>query len=192
MHSQAGLAIRTGTARFHGVIKTHAPVILGLLLSACTHAADIFYQKNLSLHVIHDVDQGKTEGLLLDSPVEKYAADAGAALYMKGQTLHLIRNTRDPKPEVLETGVSGFQMKDGLIGYIKNGHLHVRRVAEPAATESRRVVDSQSVTAMDVNGGAIVFLKNNTALYRVTDIDQGASERITYPVSNVLISASGP
>lgn len=171
------------------VKKTHVPLLLGLLFSVSAHAADVFYQKSLSLYVIHDVEQGKSEGLPLDSSVEKYAADAGAVLYVKGQTLHLIRNTREPKLEILETGVSDFQMRNGLVAFIKNGHLHVRRVEEPASVESRRVADSQGLTSMDVNVGTIVYLKNSTALYRVTSIDKGTSERITYPVSNVLISA---
>jgi hypothetical protein len=168
-------------------MKPHI-IILGLLATASVKAADLFYKKNLSLHVIHDVDQGKRESLLLDASVTDYTADAGAVLYMKGGTLHLIQDTREPKPVSLGAGIAGFMMNDGLIAYIKGGTLHVRRVSDAAGVPSRRVANSEGVSSMDVAGKTIIFLKNMTALYQVTDIESGTSARVIYPVGEVQVS----
>lgn len=163
-------------------------ITLTLLATGLTQAADLFYKKNLSLYVIHNVDQGKSESLLLDTSVGNYTADAGAVLYVKGQTLYLIQNTREPKPMSLGSGMADFKMNDGLIAYIKGGSLYVRRVSEAAGVTSRRVADSEGVSSMDVAGKTIVFLKNMTALYRVTDLERGTAERVIYPVGEVQVS----
>jgi hypothetical protein len=163
-------------------------VCFGLLATASVHAADLFYIKGTSLYVIHDVDQGKTESRLLDTSVASYQADTGAVIYVKGSTLWLIRDTREPKPFSLESGVGELKMKDGLIAYFKGDTLSVRRVSEDATVASRSIENSMGVSSMDVSDGTIVFIKNVTTLYRVTDIERGTSERVVYPVGSVQIS----
>ncbi|MES2980826.1 MAG: hypothetical protein V4727_00815 [Verrucomicrobiota bacterium] len=159
-----------------------------LLLSSSVHAADLFYKKNLSLYVIHDVDQGKSESQLLESSVRNYVADAGAVIFVKGQTLYLIRDTREPKAESLDTGVADFKLKDGLIAYIKGESLYVRRVTDAANVSSRLSPESHGATNIDIAGGVIIFIKNSTTLYRVTDIERGAAERVIYPVGEAQVS----
>lgn len=163
-------------------------ITLCMLATASVEAADLFYKKNLSLYVIHDVDQGKSESVLLDTSVGSYNADAGAVLYAKGQTLYLIKNTRDAKPISLGGGVADFKLNDGLIAYIKGESLYVRRVSDAAGVSARQVANSEGVSSIDIAGGMIVFLKNKTTLYRVTDLDRGASERVIYPVGEVQAS----
>jgi len=163
-------------------------VVLSLLAVGFAQSADLFYKKNLSLHVIHDVDQGKKESVLLDTSVGGYIADAGAVLYVKGQSLYLIQNTRDSKPMSLGSGITGFDLNDGLIAYIKGESLYVRRVSDAATVSARQVANSEGVSSIDVAGGMIVFLKNMTTLYRVTDIGSGTSERVIYPVGEVQAS----
>jgi len=171
------------------MIIKHAAMGIALLAPVSSlPAADLFYKKNLTLHVIHDVDQGKSESLRLDSAVGKYAADAGAALYLKGQSLYLIRNTREPKAELLDQGVTDFEFRDGLIAYIRSSYLHVRRLAEGPDSPARQLADSQGVTSVDIDGGIIVFLKNGSALYRVTDPDLGKTDRVVYPVTEIQVS----
>ena len=163
-------------------------ITFGLLTTFSVQAADLFYKKNLSLHVIHDVDQGKTESKVLDNSVGNYDADAGAVIFLKGQTLYLIRDTREPKVESLDTGISDFKLKDGLIAYIKGESLYVRRVSDAANVSSRQVPESQGAANIDIAGGIIIFIKNATTLYRVTDVDSGASERVIYPVGEAQVS----
>ena len=163
-------------------------IVLGLLFPVSVSAADLFYKKSLSLHVIHDVDQGKSESQLLETSVGHYCADAGAVIFLKGQTLHLIRNTREPKAEVVDTAVTDFKLKNGLIAYIKGGSLHVRRVSETTHTSSRLVSESNGATNIDIADETIIFMKNSTTLYRVTDIDRGTAERVIYPVGDAQIS----
>lgn len=163
-------------------------ITLCLLATASVEAADLFYKKNLSLHVIHDVDQGKSESLLLGTAVGNYIADAGAVLYLKGQTLYLIQDTRQPKPVSLGVGIADFKLDDGLIAYIKGGSLYVHRVSDAAGVSSRRVANSEGVSSIDTAGGTVVFLKNTTALYRVTDFERGTAERVIYPVGEVQVS----
>jgi hypothetical protein len=158
------------------------------LLTAFAHAADLFYKKNLSLHVIHDVDQGKSESKVLDTSVGNYDADAGAVLYIKGSTLYIIRDTRNPKAESLDTAVADFKLKDGLIAYTKGEILYVRRVSDAGDASSRRVQESSGATNIDIAGGTIIFIKNATTLYRVTDIDRGTAERVVYPVGETQVS----
>jgi len=62
----------------------HAAMGLTLLAPVSLPAADLFYKKGLTLHVIHDVEQGKSDGSRLDSAVGKFVADAGAVVYLKG------------------------------------------------------------------------------------------------------------
>jgi hypothetical protein len=163
-------------------------ITFGLLTTFSVQAADLFYKKNLSLYVIHDVDQGKSESQLLDSSVGNYVADAGAVIFLKGQTLYLIRDTREPKAESLDPAVADFKLKDGLIAYVKSGSLFVRRVSDAANVSSRQVPESNGATDIDIAGGIIIFVKNATTLYRVTDVDSGASERVIYPVGDAQIS----
>lgn len=172
---------------FNPILKL---VLIGfnLLATASVHAADLFYIKNSSLYVIHDVDQGKTESKLLDTTVTNYVADGGAVVYLKAHTLHLIRDTREPKPVGLESGVGELKMKDGLIAYFKGDTLSVRRVSDDATLASRVITNSRGVSSMDVSHGTIVFIKNVTTLYRVTDVDNGASERVVYPVGDAKLS----
>ena len=119
-----------------------------------------------------------------------YEADAGAVVYLKGQSLYLIRNTREPKAELLDQGVTDFDFRDGLIAYVRSSYLHVRRLAEDPSSPSRRLADSLGVSSVDIDGGVIVFLKNGSALYRVTDLDQGKADRIAYPASDIQASKS--
>lgn len=168
----------------------HAAMGLVLLAPVSLAAADLFYKKTLTLHVIHDVEQGKSESRRLDSAVSKYTADAGAVLYLKGQSLYLIRNTREPKAELLDQGVTDFGFRDGLIAYVRNSYLHVRRLAEDSNSAARRLADSQGVTSFDIDGGIIVFLKNGSVLYRVIDLDQGKADRVAYPVTEIQVSKS--
>jgi hypothetical protein len=168
----------------------HAAMGLVLLAPLSLAAADLFYKKNLTLHVIHDVEQGKSKSSRLDTAVSKYTADAGAVLYLKGQSLYLIRNTREPKAELLDRGVSDFGFRDGLIAYVRNSHLHVRRLAEDSNSPARRLADSQGVTSFDIDGGIIVFLKNGSGMYRVIDLDQGRAVRVAYPVTEIQVSKS--
>lgn len=168
----------------------HAVMGLALLAPVSLPAADLFYKKTLTLYVIHDVEQGKSESTRLDSAVGKYVADAGAVLYLKGQSLYLIRNTREPKAELLDQGVTDFDFRDGLIAYVRSSYLHVRRLAEDSASPARRLSDSQGVSSVDIDGGAIVFLKNGSELYRVTDFDQGKADRVVYPVTEIQVSKS--
>ncbi len=163
-------------------------ITLGLLTTFSVHAADLFYKKNLSLYVIHDVDQGKSEGQLLETSVGNYVADAGSVIFLKGQSLYLIRDTREPKAVSLDTGVADFKLKDGLIAYTKGGNLHLRRISEGPEVASRQVPESTGASNLDVADGTIVFLKNVNALYRVTDIDRGTAERVIYPVGEVQVS----
>jgi len=168
----------------------HAAMGLALLAPVSLPAADVFYKKTLTLYVIHDVDQGKTDSSRLDAAVGKYVADAGAVLYLKGQSLFLIRNTREPKAELLDQGVTDFGFRDGLIAYVGNSYLHVRRLAEDLASPARRIAESQGVSSVNIDGGIIVFLKNGSTLYRVTDIDQGKSELVANPVTEIQVSRS--
>ena len=163
-------------------------ITLCLLATAFAQAADLFYKKNLSLHVIHDVDQGKSESLLLDTAVGNYIADSGAVLYIKGQTLYLVQDTRDSKPMNLGVGITDFKLNDGLIAYIKGGSLYVRRVSDAAGVSARQVANSEGASSIDVAGKMIIFLKNKTTLYRVTDLDRGTTERVIYPVGEVQAS----
>ena len=163
-------------------------ISFSLLFSIPVQAADLFYKKNLSLYVIHDVDQSKIESKLLEITVGNYVADAGSVIFLKGQSLHLIRDTREPKVEVLDTAVADFKLKDGLIAYIKGESLFVRRVSDAANVSSRLVTDSQGVVNIDIAGGVIIFIKNATTLYRVTDVDRGTAERVIYPVSEAQVS----
>ena len=158
------------------------------LLTVFAHAADLFYKKNLSLHVIHDVDQGKSESKVLDNSVGNYDADAGAVIFLKGQTLYLIRDTRNPKAESLDTAVADFKLKDGLIAYTRGEFLYVRRVSDAVDVSSRRVRESSGATNIDIAGGTIIFIKNATTLYRVTDIDRGTADRVVYPVGETQLS----
>jgi hypothetical protein len=167
----------------------HAAMGLALLSPVSLAAADLFYKKTLTLYVILDVEQGKSESSRLDTAVGKYVADAGAVLYLKGQTLYLIRNTREPKAELLDQGVTDFDFRDGLIAYVRNSYLHVRRLADNSAPPSR-LADSQGATSVDIDGGAIVFLKNGSDLYRVTDFDKGKADRVAYPVTEIQVSKS--
>jgi hypothetical protein len=161
---------------------------LCLMTAATVHAADLFYKKNLSLHVIHDVDQGKSESKVLDNSVGNYDADAGAVIYLKGQTLYLIRDTRNPKSESLDTAVADFKLKDGLIAYTKGGSLYVRRASDAGNVSSRQVPESSGAANIDIAGGTIIFIKNKTTLYRVTDIERAAAERVLYPVAETQLS----
>lgn len=163
-------------------------LIFSLLAVGFAQSADLFYKKNLSLHVIHDVEQGKKESVPLDTSVGKYIADAGAVLYVKGQSLYLIQNTSDPKPMSLGSGIAVFELNDGLIAYIKGDSLYVRGVSDAATQSARLVANSEGVSSIDVAGGMIVFLKNQTTLYRVTDMESGTSERVIYPVGEVQAS----
>ena len=165
-------------------------ITLALLTAGPLHAADLFYKKSLSLYVIHNVDKGKSDSRQLDTAVGKYAADAGAVVYLKGQTLYLIRNTRDPKPVILENGVVDFEFKDGLIAYTRDDSLYVRRLSEDAHQMSRRVLGSRGVSSIEVAHGTVVFLKNQATLYRVTDCDQGTADRVIYPVGQVQLSGA--
>jgi len=168
----------------------HAAMALALLAPAPLLAADVFYKKTLTLYVIHDVDQGKPDSSRLDSAVGKYVADAGALLYLKGQSLYLIRNTREPKAELLDQGVTDFGFRDGLIAYVSNSYLHVRRLAEDSGSPARRLADSQGVSSFNIDGGIIVFLKNSSTLYRVTDLDQGKSGLVANQVTEIQVSKS--
>jgi hypothetical protein len=166
----------------------HIYISFVLFFWGTSHAADLFYIKNSSLYVIHDVDQGKTESKLLDTSVTQYDADDGAVIYLKTNRLHLIRDTRDPKSISLESGAGEFKMDDGLIAFFKGDTLSVRRVSDDATVASRVVINSRGVSGMDVSHGTIVFIKNLNTLYRVTDIDSGASERVIYPVGDAKVS----
>lgn len=159
-----------------------------LLTTTAVHAADLIYKKSLSLFVIHDLDQGKSESLALDTSVGKYAVDAGAVLYLKGRTLYLIPDTRTPKPVLVDSGVADVMLKDGLIAYIKGDSLYVRRLSEDMGVASRQVSQSQGVSSMDIAGDTIVFLKNQSVLYRVIDYDQGTAERVIYPIGEAQVS----
>jgi hypothetical protein len=168
----------------------HVAMGLVLLAPLSLSAADLFYKKTLTLYVIHDVEKGKSDSIRLDAAVGKYIADAGAVLYLKGNSLYLIRNTREPKAELLDQGVSDFGFRDGLIAYVQGSFLHVRRLAEDSDTPARRLADSQGVTHFDIDGGIIVFLKNASSLYRVTDVDQGKTDQIANPVTEIQVSHS--
>jgi hypothetical protein len=165
------------------------PIItLCLLATGFAQAADLFYKKNQSLHVIHDVEQGKSESVLLDTSVGSYIADAGSVLYIKGQTLYLVQNTRDSKPMSLGSGITDFKLDNGLIAYIKGGSLYVRQVSDAAGVSARQVANSEGASTMDIAGNMIIFLKNKTTLYRVTDLERGTAERVIYPVGEVQAS----
>lgn len=168
----------------------HAAMGLALLAPVSLPAADLFYKKTLTLHVIHDMEQENSESRRLDTSVGKYTADAGAVLYLKGQSLYLIRNTREPKAELLDQAVTDFDFRDGLIAYIQGSYLHVRRLAEDSGSPARRMADSQGVTSVDIDGGIVVFLKNGSALYRVIDLDQGKTARVANPVTEIQVSKS--
>jgi hypothetical protein len=163
-------------------------IVLGLLAHVSVHAADLFYKKGLSLYVIHDVDQGKTESKLLDSSVTSFFADAGAVLYLKGAVLYLVSDTREPKAVRVDTAGADFKIKDGLIAYNKGESLYVRRVSDAANVSSRQVPDSRGAANIDIADGIIIFIKNATTLYRVTDIERGIAERVIYPVGDAQVS----
>jgi hypothetical protein len=164
-------------------------ISFGLLATASVHATELIYKKSLSLFVIHDFDQGKSESLALDTSVGNYVVDAGSVLYVKGRTLYLIPDTRKPKAVLVVSGVADFKLKDGLIAYSKGDSLYVRRLSEDIGVSSRQVSDSQGVSSMDIAGDTIVFLKNQSALYRVIDYERGTSERVIYPVGEAQVSA---
>lgn len=163
-------------------------IVLGLLAHVSVHAADLFYKKGLSLYVIHDVDQGKTESKLLDSSVTSFFADAGAVLYLKGATLYLVSDTREPKSVRVDTAGADFKIKDGLIAYIKGESLYVRRFSDAANLSSRIVPESHGASNLDIAGGVIIFIKNANSVYRVTDVDRGTAERVIYPVGEAQVS----
>jgi hypothetical protein len=164
-------------------------ISFGLLAAASSlHAADLIYKKSLSLFVIHDFDQGKSDSLALDTSVGNYVVDASAVLYVKGQTLYLIPDTRKPNAVLVDSGVADFKLKDGLIAYIKGDSLYVRRLSEDIGVASRQVSQSQGVSSIDIAGGAIVFLKNQSTLYRVIEYDRGTAERLLYPVGEAQVS----
>ena len=168
----------------------YAAMGLALLAPVSLPAAEVFYKKTLTLYVIHDVDQGKSESSRLDGAVGKYVADAGAVLYLKGTNLYLIRNTREPKAELLDQGVTDFGFRDGLIAYVRNSYLHVRRLTDDAGSPARQLADSQGVSSVSIDGGIIVFLKNGSTLYRVTDINQGKTDLVVSPVTEIQVSKS--
>lgn len=150
-----------------------------VLLVPCSHATDVFYKKSLSLYVIHDADQGGRREVFLDRPVGPYAAAGGAAVYIKGTSLYLIRDTRNPKPEFLDQSVSHVQMDGGVIAYLKNNSLYVRRLAEEARASSRVVIEGGACSAFEVKDGKVVFTRGAMShLYIVTDLDRGATAKL--------------
>jgi hypothetical protein len=163
-------------------------IALGLIATNSVHAADLFYIKNTSLYVMHDVDQGKTESQLLETSVSRYVADAGAVLYLKGTALYLISNTREPKPVRLDGGVTDFKLDDGIIAYLKGDSLHVRKVSDDATVASRSIPNANGISSFDLADGTIIFIKNVNTLYRVTDINGGTAERVIYPVGEAQVS----
>lgn len=158
------------------------------LIPFAADAADLFYKKNLSLLVIHDVDQGKSDSRPLDNAVGKFVADEGAVVYLKGQTLYQIRDTRQPVAEIIDSGVIDFDFQDGVIAYIRDSHLFVRRLAEDIHDSSRRVSDSIGVSQIDIAAGTVVFVKRQGTIYRVSDIARGSAERVVYPAGEVQVS----
>jgi hypothetical protein len=84
--------------------------------------------------------------------------------------------------------VADFKLKGGLIAYTKGELPYVRRVSDAGDVSSRRVQESSGATNIDIAGGTIIFIKNATTLYRVTDIDRGTAERILYPVGETQLS----
>lgn len=168
----------------------HLAVGIALLSPTGLSAEDLFYKKGLTLYVIQDVETGKTDATRIDGAVGKFVADAGALIYLKGQNLFLIRNTREPKPELLDSSVTDFDFRDGLIAYVRSSYLHVRRLTEGPQIHARRLTDSLGVSEFDIAGGTIVFLKNGSTLYRVTDLDQGWVDRVVYPVTEIQVSLS--
>lgn len=175
--------------------KRHAVSVLvsicSLLATHPASSADLFYMKGSSLHVIHDADEGKSESKTLDSAVSKYVADAGAVLYVKGSNhLILIRNTREPRQEIVDRRVTDFQLKDGVIAYIRDTHLYVGKLAKDTYQVPRLIADSQNVYSISIAGGMVAFLKNQGTLYRVADLEQGKAERVIYPVGEVQASTA--
>lgn len=167
---------------------TLSALSLAALLASPLHAADVFYKKSLSLFVIHDVDQGSNESRQLDTAVGKYVADDGAVVYLKGKTLYQIRDTRNPKLEIIDNTVADFDFQDGVIAYTVDSCLCVRRLAEDVREPSRRVEGSVGASMIDIADGTVVFLKNQGTLYRVTDCSTGTSERIIYPVGEAQVA----
>lgn len=162
-------------------------LILALLGAGPALAVDLVYKKSLTLYVVHGADQGHTDSRQLDSSVGKFTAENGAVVYLKGQNLVVIRDTRDPKPEIVDTGVTDFCMRDGVIAYLRESYLFIRQVPERAHEPSRRVAESLGASSIDVAGGMVIFIKGQ-ALYRVSDQRTGAAARITYPVGEALVS----
>ena len=162
-------------------------LILALLPLGSAYAMDIVYKKSLTLYVIHGADSGNTDSQQLDSSVGKFAAENGAVVYLKGQNLVVTRNTHDPKPEIVDTGVTDFVMRDGLIAYLRDSYLFIRLVSEKAHESSRRVKESLAASSIDVAGGMVIFIKGQ-ALYRVANPATGDAARITYPVGEALVS----
>lgn len=162
-------------------------LILSLFAASPALAVDLVYKKSLTLYVVHGADQGNTESRQLDSSVGKFTAENGSVVYLKGQNLIVIRDTHDPKPEIVDTGVTDFCMRDGVIAYLRESYMFIRQVAEKAHEPSRRVAESLGASSIDVAGGMVIFIKGQ-ALYRVSDHRSGAAARITYPVGEALVS----
>lgn len=165
-----------------------AALCLGLSAVASVHATDLFYKKSSRLYVIHDIDKGKTDEAQLDFSVGHYAADGGAVIYIKGNTLYLVRDTRSPKSEIVAYGVDDCKMQDGVIVFLKAHYLYVRKLGEDLSVDSRRVNYSHDPDSFHVAGGDVTFVKNLTTLYRVTNLQDGSSSRMVYPVGEVQLS----
>jgi hypothetical protein len=162
-------------------IITLSAIFLGALSSA--QAASVGFIKNSALYVITDIETGNTQDRRLDYAVGAFSMDRDSVVYMKGTSLWMIRDIRaaTPRQERIESAVSQAKLDGDMIAYLKGSTLYVRPLDRQSFGGYR--IDS-GVIDFDVKDGVVVYRKNQVALYRVTDIERGLSERVNYPVGD--------
>lgn len=156
-------------------------VALSFLFAGVAHAATVGFIKNSALYVITAIDKGNTVERKIDNAVGQFSMDGSAVCYLKGSSLYLVRDMEAAtlNPEKIDTAVSSVKISGNTIAYVKGNALYVRRVDE--VNFGGRRVDS-GVMQFEVESNTVLYLKNMTTLYRVTNIDTGANERVAYPV----------
>jgi len=164
------------------------PIVCLLLAGARADATDVIYTNNLALYVIHDAEQGSQNAVRLDHPVGIYIADAGVVVYVKGNGLYLIRDTRNPQPLLIDNPVGLVKMDAGVLAYNKGKSLYVRRVEDDPSIASKQVVDSIGCSTFDVKDGKVTYLRGGQVACLVTDIGTGASIRLASPATGPVIS----
>jgi len=169
-------------------MKNHAFNIIAFLAllsgaASSAQAASVGFIKNSALYVITDIETGNTQDRRLDYAVGAFSMDRDSVVYLKGTSLWMIRDIRAaiPRQVRIESAVSQVKLDGDLIAYLKGSTLYVRPLDRQSFGGYR--IDS-GVIDFDVKDGVVVYRKNQVALYRVTDIERGLSQRVNYPVGD--------